>query len=570
MKLGETLLDKKLITPQQLEMALKEQAKSGELLGRVLVKMGYLREEQILSVVSEQLNIPFVRLQDITIDPSAIKKVPPKFAWHYKIIPIKYTNGKLTIAVFDPLRALNDVKMFLGYDVTAVLATEEEIVKAIEKHYGVGAETIEKIIAKAPEEAIVQYPALEKVEDIEKLAGDASVVRLVNQIILDAHKARATDIHIESFRGKMGLRYRIDGVLYEAKVPGDMVRLLPAIISRIKIMSRLNIIERRLPQDGRVVVKVGGEEFDLRISVIPTRHGEEVAIRILPARMLFSLEKLGLEPEDLKILETLIRKPHGVIFVTGPTGSGKTTTLYACLNKIKSSKNKIITIEDPIEYELEGVSQIQILPEVGLTFARALRSVLRHDPDIMMVGEVRDFETAELTIRIALTGHLIFSTIHTNDAAGGATRLLDIGIEPFLVASSVEAFIAQRLVRVICPKCKEEDTTRSAEIKLQIIKEMSHQSEFANLKESDIHFYRGRGCQTCNFTGFRGRTAIYEILVVNKAIRELILKKASSDRIREEAIKQGMKLLRLSGWKKVISGITTVDEVMRVTQVEDR
>lgn len=569
MKLGKMLLNKKLITPQQLKIALKEQQKSGELLGRALVRMGYLREEQVLPVVSEQLNIPFVKLQDRTIEPLAVKKVPPKFAWHYKIIPIKYADGKLTVATFDPLRSLNDVKMFLGYDVVPVLATENEIVKAIEKHYGVGAETIERIIAGAPKEAIAEEPALEKVEDIEKLAEDASVVKLVNQIILEAHQRRATDIHIESFRGKMGLRYRIDGVLYEANVPGDMVRLFPAIISRIKIMSRLNIVERRLPQDGRTVVKIGKEEFDLRISVIPTRYGEGIVIRILPTRMLFSLERLGLEPEDLKMLETLIKKPHGIIFVTGPTGSGKTTTLYACLNKVKSSKNKIITIEDPIEYELEGISQIQVLPEIGLTFAHALRSVLRHDPDIMMLGEVRDFETAELAIRIALTGHLIFSTVHTNDAAGGATRLLDIGIEPFLAASSVEAFIAQRLVRVICPKCKEKDTTVSAELKAQIIEEMSQQGKLAGLKESDIRFYRGRGCEACNSTGFKGRTAIYEILVVNKAIKELMLEKVSSDRIREEAVKQGMKTLRLSGWEKVIGGITTLDEVMRVTQIEE-
>lgn len=563
------LLDKKLVTPQQLKIALKEQAKSGELLGRVLVKMGYLREEQVLPVVSEQLNIPFVRLQDMPIEPAAVKKVPPKFAWHYKIIPVKYADGKLTVATFDPLRSLNDVKMFLGYDVAPVLATEKEIVKAIEKHYGVGAETIERIIAGAPKEAIAEEPVLEKVEDIEKLAEDASVVKLVNQIILEAHQRRATDIHIESFRGKMGLRYRIDGVLYEANVPGDMVRLFPAIISRIKIMSKLNIVERRLPQDGRTVVKVGKEELDLRISVIPTRYGEGVVIRILPTRMLFSLEKLGLEPEDLKILEDLIKKPHGIIFVTGPTGSGKTTTLYACLNKVKSSKNKIITIEDPIEYELEGISQIQVLPEIGLTFARALRSMLRHDPDIMMVGEVRDFETAELAIRIALTGHLIFSTVHTNDAAGGATRLLNIGIEPFLATSSVRAFIAQRLVRVICPRCKEKDATVSAEVKAQIIEEMSQQGKLAGLRESDIRFYRGKGCEGCNSTGFKGRTAIYEILVVNKAIKELMLEKVSSDRIKEEAIRQGMKTLRLSGWEKVIDGITTLDEVMRVTQVEE-
>jgi type II secretory ATPase GspE/PulE/Tfp pilus assembly ATPase PilB-like protein len=574
MRLGEILIEKAIITPQQLEIALKEQQKRGELLGATLIKLGYLKEEQLLKVLSEQLNIPYLKLADIVIDHSAIEKVPAKFAWHYKIFPIKYAAGKLTIATFDPLRSLNDVKLFLGYEVEPVLAVEDEIVKAIRKYYGVGAETVEGIIAKGAEESVSAKP-VEKIEDIEKLAEDASIVKLVNQIILEAYQKRATDIHIEPYRGRLGLRYRIDGVLYEADVSPEMKRLFPAIVSRIKIMSRLNIVERRLPQDGRAVVKIGKEEIDLRISVIPTRHGEGVVLRILPTKMLFDLEKLGLESDDLKMIETLITKPHGIIFVSGPTGSGKTTTLYACLNKIKSTTNKIITIEDPIEYELEGISQIQVAPEIGFTFAQGLRSMLRHDPDIMMVGEVRDFETAELAIRIALTGHLVFSTVHTNDAAGGVTRLLNIGIEPFLLASSVEAFLAQRLIRLICPKCKQEDKT-GGEIKKQILEDIAQFSQLSqiktdltDLKESDIHFYKGKGCEACNFTGFRDRTAIYEILPVNKEIKKLILQKASTDAIKEKAISEGMKVLRLSGWKKVIAGLTTPDEVIRVTQVEE-
>ena len=579
MRLGEMLIDKKLITAQQLESALKEQQESGELIGRILVNRGYLKEEELLMSLSEQLNIPFIRLQDIVIDPQAIKKVPAKFVWHYKIVPIEYAGGKLTIATSEPLRSLNDVKMFLEYELVPVLAIEEEIIKAIEKYYGVGAATIEEIISKSPEKT-TEFSSERKVEDIEKPDENASVVKLVNQIVLEAYQKRATDIHIEPFRGKMGLRYRIDGILHEANVSKGMVHLFSSIISRIKIMSKLNIVERRLPQDGRAVVKIGQEELDLRISIIPTRYGEGAVIRILPAKMLFSLKKLGLEPEELEILENLIKKPHGVIFVTGPTGSGKTTTLYTCLNKIKSSENKIITIEDPMEYEIEGITQIQVVPEIGLTFAQGLRSVLRHDPDIMMGGEVRDFETAELAVRIALTGHLIFSTIHTNDAAGGVTRLVDIGVEPFLVASSVRAFIAQRLVRVICPKCKEEDTDVNDEIKNQIIEEGSQfrrlcqnsslvQSKFLNFKKPDIQFYKGSGCKECNFTGYKDRVAIYEILVVDKKIRELILAKASTSVIRDEAIRQGMQTLRFSGWKKVIQGLTTPGEVMRVTQVEE-
>ena len=579
LKVGEMLVNKKLITSQQLELAMKEQQKTGELLGQTLSRMGYMKEEQFLLVFSEQLNIPFVKLQDVNIDPAAIKRLPAKFAWYYKIIPISHADGKLTVATFDPLCSLNDVEKFLGCEITAVLATENDLTKAIEKYYGVGAETIEKIIATAPKESI-ETDSSKKILDIEKMAGDASVVKLVNQIIVEAYQKRATDIHIDLFRNKLSLRYRIDGILYKANTSADMVRFFPAIISRIKIMSNLDIVERRLPQDGRTVVKIGEIELDLRISIIPTRYGEGLVIRILPTKMLFSLKGLGLQETESIVLEGLINKPNGIIFATGPTGSGKTTTLYACLNKIKSSKNKIITLEDPIEYELEGITQIQIMPEIGLTFAQGLRSVLRHDPDIMMVGEVRDFETAELAIRIALTGHLIFSTVHTNDAAGGITRLLDMGIEPFLITSSVRGFIAQRLLRVICPDCKEEDTTAGEGIKKQMMEEISEfrqlyrdnpeqNAKLARLKESDIHFYKGKGCEACNFNGFKSRTAIYEILVNNKAIKELILKKASTDTIREEAIKQGMKTLRLAGWERVVEGITTPDEVIRITQTEE-
>jgi len=368
----------------------------------------------------------------------------------------------------------------------------------------------------------------------------------------------------------MNFRYRIDGVLYNANVPAEIERLFLAIISRIKIMSRLNIVERRLPQDGRAVIKVGHEELDLRISIIPTRYGEGMVIRILPMSMLFSLERLGLAPEDLETLAMLIKKPHGIILVTGPTGSGKSTTLYGCLNDIKSSKNKIITIEDPVEYELEGILQIQVIPEIGFTFAQGLRSILRHDPDIIMVGEIRDFETAELAIRSALTGHLVFSTLHTNDAAGAVARLLNIGIEPYLLSSSVEAFIAQRLVRLICPECKQVDTSVPENIKEMMLQDIAgSNTDLKHLKPSGIKIYKGQGCKECNFTGYKGRTAIHEILVVDKMIRELMAKKVSSDELREKAVSRGMKTLRLCGWKKVIDGLTTPEEIIRVTQAEE-
>ena len=571
-KIGQMLIKKGLITPEQLDICMEEQHKTGEILGKILIRKGFVKEEDFLKTLSEQLNIPHMKLKDAAIDMAAIKKVPAKFVWHYKVMPVKFEGNRLVIATSDPLHSLDDIRLFLGYELSPVLAVESEIIESIKQYYGVGAETVEGIIAKTPKETEEPERLKEQVEveDIEKMAEDASVVKLVNQIILEAYQRRATDIHVEPFRGKLNIRYRIDGILYNANVPADIKRLFSAIISRIKIMSKLNIVERRLPQDGRSVVKIGKEELDLRISIIPTRYGESIVIRILPTKMLFNLADLGLESDDLKLIESLIRRPHGIILVTGPTGSGKTTTLYAFLNKLKSSENKIITIEDPIEYDMEGINQIQVMPEIGFSFAQGLRSMLRHDPDIMMVGEIRDFETAELAIRSALTGHLIFSTLHTNDAAGGVARLLNIGIEPYLTASSIEAFIAQRLVRLICPECKVEDNSVPDEIKKAIMKDLAESKPaLSNIKIEEIKFYRGKGCQECNFTGFKGRLAIYEILTVDKAIRELVLRKASTDEIRNKAINQGMRTLRVVGWQKVIAGLTTPEELLRVTQATE-
>ncbi len=571
-KIGQMLIKKGLITPEQLDTSIEQQRKTGELLGIILIRSNFVSEEDFLKTLSEQLDVPYMRLKNISIDLSAVKKVPAKFAWHYKVMPLSFEDNKLKIATSYPLHSLDDLRLFLGYEIKPVLAMKNEVVEAINEYYGIGAETVEGIIAKSSDhlkDVEISKQAAE-IDDIEKLAQDASVVKLVNQILLEAYQKRATDIHIEPFQSKMNIRYRIDGVLYNANVPANIEHFYLAITSRIKIMSKLNIVERRLPQDGRAVVKIGEEKLDLRISIIPTRHGEGLVIRILPSNMLLSLEKLGLDPDELKILKRIIKKPHGIILVTGPTGSGKTTTLYTCLNEIKSTENKIITIEDPVEYEMEDISQIQIIPEIGFTFAQGLRNILRHDPDIMMVGEIRDFETAELAIRSALTGHLIFSTLHTNDAAGGVVRLSNMGIEPYLITSSVEAFIAQRLVRLICQKCKEIDEAIPEEIKSVVFDDISkNKSAFANTTMDDIKFYRGKGCKECNFTGFKGRNAIYEILLVDKAIRGLILKKSPTEDIRDSAISSGMKTLRLSGWQKVIAGMTTPEEVIRVTQTLD-
>jgi type II secretory ATPase GspE/PulE/Tfp pilus assembly ATPase PilB-like protein len=506
-----------------------------------------------------------MNLKDVTIDKAVIDRVPLRFALYYKFMPVKIERNVMTIAVAYPLgvKTQDEIRTHLGHEIETVLSPMGDINDMLKIHYGLAADTVNKIISSTPQQRMEEEGAETQVEDIEKLAEEESVTKLVNQIILEAYKRRATDIHIEPYRGKMRLRYRIDGVLQNAPVPPEMTRFYSSILSRMKIMSNLNIIERRLPQDGRATVRVQDQMLDLRISSVPTPYAESLVIRLLPTKMLFNLERLGLSQNGGKIFADLIKKPHGIIFVTGPTGSGKSTTLYTCLSQINTDKTKIVTIEDPIEYEMEGVTQMQVLPEIGLDFAMGLRSMLRHDPDVMMIGEVRDRETAEIAIRVALTGHLVFSTLHTNDAASGIVRLVDIGLEPYLVATSVEAFIAQRLVRSICTDCKVEDKDQPAEIKAQIANGL-------NLQAMDpITIYKGKGCKTCNSTGFYGRTAIYEILLVDDMIKEMILKKASSDEIKNTAVRRGMNTLRQDGWRKVVEGITTPGEVMKVTETED-
>lgn len=561
--IGQMLIDEGVITSEQLEAGLREQKKTGEFICTALVKLGFAPEEKIFDILSRQLNIPYVKLKDKDIEPLIIAKVPAKFSSHYKIIPVEFKDNILTISMTDPLdvRTLDDIRLLLGLEVKGVLASELEIVDAIRKYYGVGAETIERIIAeKSPEEELRMEGT--KTQDLEALAEDASIIKFVNQILSEAIKSRATDIHIEPYQDELRTRFRIDGILYNINVPDTVKYFQPAIVSRIKIMSQLNIAERRLPQDGRIKIKVNEQELDLRISTLPMAFGEAVHIRILSPQFFLELEKLGLLAEDLKLIENVIKKPHGIIFVTGPTGSGKSTTLYAVLSRINSTAVKILTIEDPIEYQLKGVNQIQVNPKISLNFATGLRHMLRHDPDVMMVGEVRDYETAEIAIRAALTGHLVFSTLHTNDASGAVTRLLDMGVEPFLVSSSLECLIAQRLVRLICPKCK---IPLSPEKKNEVISQMKD-IEFNPQK---VEFYEGKGCEACRFTGYRGRTAIYEILTVTGAIRELILSHASSQQIKQKAISQGMRTLRQDGLQKVLKGLTTLTEVVRVTQQEE-
>ena len=556
--LGQLLVEKKVITPQQLEVALKKQKETGELLGGTLIKCGFVDEESvIIPILAQQLGVDFSNLKNLEIRPDIIARISPKFASYYKIIPIDYRDNELTIACAHPLdiETIDGVGVVVQSKIKTVLASEKDITEAIRKYYGVGAETIDRMMDSAQ----IKKKTARAAEDIEEIGSEASIAKFVNQILIEAYRDRATDIHIEPYEKSLKIRYRIDGVLYDNQLPPNIWHFKDAINSRIKIMSNLNIAERRLPQDGRFKAKADDLELDLRVSFLPTQYGESVVIRILSSSTLYNLSQLGLAKSDSGILKELIKKPHGVIFLTGPTGSGKTTTLYSCLAQVNQNDKKIITIEDPIEYQLKGITQIQVNPAIGLTFAAGLRSMLRHDPDIMMVGEVRDLVTAQSAIQVALTGHLVFSTLYTNDAASGVTRLVDMGIEPYLIASSVECFIAQRLIRLICPKCKVP-----AKITPDVIKDFGLTQQEA----SELKIFEGKGCEACKFTGYHGREGIYEFLLVNDELRELIVARASSSQISSKAVALGMRTLLQDGFSKVKDGKTTPSEVIRVTKEE--
>ena len=558
--IGQLLLSAGVITQDELRQALEQQEKTGERLGMVLKELGHVKEDDILRALESQLGLPLVNLNEIAVDRSVLSKIPASFANRNNIFPVSEQDGVLSIAMSDPLdiHTLDDVRLLLGYEVEALIASAADIEKAIRKHYGVGADNMESMAVEQGSSGIETLDLDATSEDLEKMADDASIVRFVNQIILEAFHARATDIHIEPFEQDLRIRYRIDGLLQEQQTPPIIKRFQAPIVSRLKIMADLNIAEKRLPQDGRIRVRIAGEDLDLRISVIPTISGESINIRLLSGRSMFlGMEQLGLEAEDLARLKMLVEKPHGIILVTGPTGCGKTTTLYGALSHINVAGTKIITIEDPVEYQLYGANQIQVRPVIGLTFAQGLRSILRQDPDVIMVGEIRDAETADIAIRAALTGHLVLSTLHTNDAAGGVTRLLDMGVEAFLVSASVEGFIAQRLVRNICEDCKEpyapgEEYLREIGFPLQA--------------DGVPPLSRGTGCEKCNRTGYRGRSALFETLLVSETLRKMIVQKSSTSEIRDEAIREGMKTVRQAGWERVRQGKTTIDEVLRVAE----
>jgi type II secretion system protein E len=515
-------------------------------------------EEIFLQKLASALGWPFLDLRRVTVPTEARNKISTKVAFQYFALPTDCQDHTLQVAVSNPFDAgmLSAVQFDARMPVQFALAPKIEIEKALKKYYGVGAETLDTL---AKDEPIDLLDTVDK--EITESDQEASVIKFVNQIVWEAYKDRATDIHFEPAEDELRIRYRIDGILHQTPMPPQLKRYQAAIISRIKVMSGMNIAEKRLPQDGRINVRIKGEEIDIRVSTVPTVYGESVSLRLLTRGKIFlSLDKLGFSPQEEAMIRDIIIKPHGIMLVTGPTGSGKSTSLYAFLSSINSVQKRIITIEEPVEYELKGINQIAVRGDIGLTFAMGLRHILRQDPNVIMVGEIRDLETAEIAIRAALTGHLVFSTLHTNDAPSAFTRLIDMGIEPFLVASSVEAIMAQRLVRTICPHCKTEH---------KVQRDYLRKIGFPEDEIETAKFYKGAGCEACRQFGYQGRLGIYEILIVNEAIRPLVLSRAAASTIAQRAIEQGMRTLRMDGWNKVRAGLSTIEEVLRVTQTEE-
>ena len=515
-------------------------------------------EEMFLQQLAVVLKWPFVDLKVATVPTEAKNKISTKVAFQYYAVPTDYQNGTLQVAVCNPFDSgmLNSVQFDAKMPVQFALAPKTEIDKALKKYYGVGAETLDEM-SKEDE------PLDLLLDDKEITEGDqeASVIKFVNQIIWEAFKSRATDIHFEPAEDELRIRNRIDGILHQMEMPPQLKRYQPAIISRIKVMSGMNISEKRLPQDGRINVRIKGEEIDIRVSTVPTVYGESVSLRLLTRGKIFlTLDKLGFDAREENAIREVVLKPHGIMLVTGPTGAGKSTSLYAFLSSINSVTKRIITIEEPVEYELKGINQIPVRADIGLTFAVGLRHILRQDPNVVMIGEIRDLETAEIAIRASLTGHLVFSTLHTNDAPSAFTRLVDMGIEPFLVASSVEAVLAQRLVRNICPVCKTE-----RKVEKDFLRKIGYpEQDIATTK-----FYQGVGCESCRGLGYQSRQGIYELLVVTEALRPLIMGRAPSTTLAQKAVESGMRTLRQDGWVKVKAGRTTIEEVLRVTQTEE-
>ncbi len=556
MTIADILLEKGLVKAEQLAEAERLRKADGGRIDRALVELGYIDEEALLRVMSEELAIPIVDLASITIDVETLRSLPPKLVYRKNLVPLSRSNGALTVATSDPfdLYAFDEVRLMTGLEVRPVLATQGEIDKVIKAHYGVGGDTVTEMIGGQDIQVVDENGA--DADDLLQMAQEASVIKLVNEIFLEALNERASDIHIEPYENTLVVRYRVDGVLHETTVPPQIRRFQAAILSRIKILANLNIAEKRLPQDGRIKFQVGSRQIDVRVSVIPMLFGEGIVMRILDrSQVLFNLPDLGMAGDTFEVFRDIIKRPHGILLVTGPTGSGKTTTLYAALQEIVGPEIKVVTIEDPVEYHLEGVNQIQVQSKIGMTFARGLRAILRHDPDVVMIGEIRDMEAAEAAVQAALTGHLVFSTLHTNDAASAATRLLDMGVEPYLVTSTLMAAMAQRLVRKICPHCREpyEPDRDRLPPDFQL--------------EPGQKLHRGAGCRQCRGTGYHGRTGIFELMNLTDAVRDKIMTRAPTSKIIDQGKREGLRFLREDGWMKVRQGTTTPEEVIRSTKV---
>jgi type IV pilus assembly protein PilB len=569
-KLGEILLKENLISPDQLKQALEHQKANGGRLGSALVKLGFLSDDEVTVVLSHQYGVPSINLNYFEVDPSVTKLIPMETALKFQVLPLSRVGSSLTLAMVDPTNvfAMDDIKFMTGFNIEPVVASETAIAEAIKKNYG----SIEEQERKRELEEIVsfidesQHETLEleaedettlNLEQLEKAAEEAPVIKLVNYFLTDAVKRGASDIHMEPYEKEYRVRYRIDGVLQTIMNPPNKLR--DAIISRVKIMSKLDISEKRLPQDGRIMVKMlkdgRKKALDLRVSVLPTMYGEKIVMRLLDKENLrLDMTKLGFEAESLAKFQKAIFKPYGMVLVTGPTGSGKTNTLYSSIVQLNSPETNIVTAEDPVEYQVPGINQVQVKEQIGLNFATALRSFLRQDPNIILVGEIRDFETAEIAIKAALTGHLVLSTLHTNDAPSTISRLMNMGIEPFLVATSVNLICAQRLVRRLCPDCKVQDN-----VPAQVLIDGGFTPEEART----VKVYKRQGCGNCGGKGYKGRIGLYEVLEVTEELRELILVGASALELKKKGVEQGMMTLRRSGLSKVAAGITTLEEVMR-------
>ncbi len=561
MSLEAILREHRLLDQAQLERAIAEQVRTGERLDQVAVRMGFVQSGAVLTAIGEQFDLPVVELDALEPDDHTLRSLPPKLVFKLRCVPISRSGRTLRVATSDPfhLHAFDEVRMATGLSIDLVLADDRDIAKFIRRHYGVAGDTLDALAGEARDgsndESSLGFDANE-----DDAAEAASVIKLVNDLLVEAIRERATDVHIEPYEQELHVRYRIDGVLASAGVPATIHRFRNAIVSRLKIMANLNIAEKRRPQDGRITLRHKGNEFDLRVSIIPMLHGEGVVLRILNKNAVsMGLESLGMPKDILARWDALIARPHGILLVTGPTGSGKSTTLYSSLARIVSDEVKAITVEDPVEYHVAGVNQIQVSTQVGLTFSAGLRAILRHDPDIIMIGEIRDQETAEAAVQASLTGHLVFSTLHTNDAAGATTRLLDMGIEPFLVASSVEGIMAQRLLRRLCIHCRLEKIPERADLPSDFLKALGI--------ETPPTIFEAVGCRECRSTGYRGRVGIYELLTMSERTRELVMTRVNASRIAAAALEDGdLTILRDAAYRAVAEGVTTVAEAVRATK----